>query len=239
MSTLRSLHRRRSSLALAIGVILVARVASADDPRLASARRHHQALDFEKCIEALSSPAAPETTELERGDAEVLQGACYFELGEPAKAAERFRAGLRIHPRALLPPYSSPKIVDAFAAAQADVRAEVAGRSTDSEPKSEPQSTPRSTTTLKEPPPVRTSAMPPVLSLVLGGTAIPAAVVGAVSYARGNQLESEANAAHFESDAYAAGERARTAMLVANVGFAAAVVFAAAAVIVWLGSDAR
>jgi hypothetical protein len=60
---------------------------------------------------------------------------------------------------------------------------------------------------------------------------------GTYGYVRAHSLAADANAAHFESDAYSLGNQARTNITVANVAFTGAAVFAVAAAVVWLVSE--
>ena len=214
---------------LAGALLLTASVAHAEDARLGEARRAHDTLDFEHCIAVLSQPAPAGSTDLERGDAEVLVGTCWFELGKPDDAAEHFRRGLRIHPRALLPPEASPKIAAAFARAQAVVRAEDE-RSPSPAPQVRPAPAPA-------PPPPEAHHRPPIVALSIAGAAVVMSVVGSYGYLRARSLESDANTAQFESDAYTLGDRAKSSIVVANVGFVSAIALAAIALGVWVGVE--
>jgi hypothetical protein len=224
-------------LAAAFVVVTTASVAHArgDDPRLDEARRAHDALDFERCIAVSSQPAPAESTDLDRGEVEVLAGACSFELGKTAEAREHFRRGLRIDPRAVLPPESSPKIVEAFGRAQADVRSESERTATTTTPAPVPARAEASP--LRAPPRAETPARTPIVALSIAGAAVVLGVVGSYGYLRARSLESDANAARFESDAYALGDRAKSSIVVANVGFIGALALAAIALGVWVGVE--
>ena len=60
-----------------------------------------------------------------------------------------------------------------------------------------------------------------------------AAAVGFYGYEHGRGFESDANHARFESDAYAFGDRAKSSMVLANIGFTGAALLLAAAAVVW------
>jgi hypothetical protein len=220
-------------LGVAVATLAASRAVFADDPRLAVARHDYEALEYEKCVAALASPIPPRATASDRTDAEVLSGVCKFELGDRSAASEHFRRALRIDPHAMLPPYASPKIVAAFASAEADVRAETPAPSPPPDsatPALAPAHAPAPPPA--ESPPVSRSRAIPVVALALGGAAVALGAVGAFAYLRGQGLASDANQAHFESDAYALGDRAKSSMVIADIGVIGAVAFAAAALIV-------
>jgi hypothetical protein len=223
-------------------LVSASRTALADDPRLVEAGKRHRALDYEKCLEVLSAPPRPTATDGERAEAAVLEGVCNFELGRSARAAELFERGLRLDPRAMLPPYSSPKMVGAFEAAASAVRSEShavpAPAPATSAPSTAPSAPPAIAPSPSAPPgQERTAAAsPPLLSVVLGAGALAAGAFGAYEYVHSRELESESNRARFESDAYALGDRARGSMIVTNVVLGGALVLAGTAVIVWLAT---
>lgn len=227
--------KRTRSLLVGVALLAIAPRARAEDARLVEGRDRHRALEFEACIAALDRPAPKTATALERAEGEVLAGVCAFELGQKDAATERFRRGLRVDMRAMLPPYTSPKIGEAFAAARADVERE--------SPKPAPSALPVSADVDPSrgagPPPQVEPARrgPPIVTYLLGGTALGLAGVGTYGYARARGLESDANGARFESDAIALGGQAKDTMTVANVGFIGALLCATAATVVYFAAE--
>jgi hypothetical protein len=217
--------------ALGLAAALLTRDASADDPRLAAARGQREALDYEKCVATLAGPPPTGATDAERADEAVLAGVCQFELGHPAEAALAFRRALSINPHVVLPPFTSPKIADVFASAQADVRTEPLP-ATASPPPAPPSPPPGA------PPAAEGHRGPPLPAILLGAGAVAFGVVGTYGYFHARGLESDANGAHFESDAFALGDRARSSMVLANVGLVGGLVLAGAAAVIWLVSSA-
>ncbi len=221
---------------------------SRPEPHLAAAKRHHQALEFERCLDQLAKADPSAATDAERVDVEVYEGLCAFELGQTERADAHFRAALRLSPETTLPPYTSPKIVERFqdlvahmphgTPADADAGAHAAPPAP---PPSAPLAAP-STSKAALPPPTSRAAPadgasqrsgPPVLTFVLGAGAVAAGVTGGILGLRANTLEGRANGARFESDAYALDDDARAHASAANVAFGMAFVTATAALVVW------
>jgi hypothetical protein len=84
---------------------------------------------------------------------------------------------------------------------------------------------------------VETHRRPPLVALSIASAAVVFGAVGSYGYLRARSLESDANAARFESDAYALGDRARSTIVVANVGLVSALALAAIAIGAWVGVE--
>ncbi len=213
--------------ALVVAIVLWAEAASAapgkPEPHLAAAKKHHEALEFERCLDQIARADRADASETEHVELELYEGLCALELGQTERADVHFRAALRLDPHATLPPYTSPKIVERFQ----DLAAKVASPppAPAPAPAAAPSSPPR-----REPFP---SAAPPTLTFVLGAGAVVAAGTGTWLGLRASSLEDQASSAHFESDAYALGDDARAHATGANIAFGAAVVTAAAALVCW------
>lgn len=230
------MNRFVASLAVFVACASSVRGAHAEEPRVSEARRHHRALDYEQCLDSLRAPPAPSATAEERADAEVLEGVCNFELGRTAIASEHFKQGLRVNPRAMLPPYSSPKMVEAFAAASTAVQAEHRAPPAAAAPAPAPVAAALAPAPAPDAQRRRTS--PPLATWVFGAGAVVAGGIGTAAYVSARSEEGDANRARFESDAYALGDRARSSMTIANVALGSALVLAGAALVVWV-VDAR
>lgn len=235
--------RRIRSLTLA--VVLVAGALVTGKPRracaaepaspLVEAKRRYEALDYESCLAQLARAEAANPPPAERATIALYEGLCSFELGQQATAEAHFEAALQLDPRAALPPYTSPKIVDSFKAIATRVRAEQDDAPRATAPPAAPSSSAAVTGSG-----VKGSGFPapPLLSILLGGCAAVAGGTGIYLNADAHSLASDANNAHFESDAYTLGDRARTRMTGANIAFVVGAVAAVVAIVYW-AVDAR
>lgn len=87
---------------------------SAPNPFLAQAKRHHQNLEFEKCVQRLRLAPQWRSTPEELKEIELYSGLCHFGLGRRREAAEHLELLLKLDPASQLPPYTSPKIEALF-----------------------------------------------------------------------------------------------------------------------------
>ena len=213
------------------------------DPYLQQARVYYQGMEFEKCIARLEQAARWKNTPQELVEIELYNGLCKYNLGKSRDAEDHFQVALQLDREAKLPPYTSPKIEALYkkvkdrlpkpppekaeVAKAEEPKAQDAPVKTDLLPR--PEEKPSSQVDFTEAAPKKSYAVP----LALGGAAVVAAGVGGYLGMRAKQLETSANAAHFESDAIAQGNQAKQNALFANVGFGVAGAAATAALLTW------
>lgn len=222
--------RRLVLLATVAGVFATARPARAAEPdaALVEAKRRYEALEYEQCLENLARVDVAAAAPAVRVDVYLQDGLCSVELNRRERAKTDFRAALRLDPGVSLPKYTSPKIVEVFDAAKAEVLAERRPA-----PPPTPAPVVVAQTTVEAP---TTSHGPPLATWILGGVAVAAAGTGTYFGLRANGLASDARAAFYEDDVVSRSDRARSAETGANVSFAVAGVAAVAAVVVWVVS---
>lgn len=177
--------------------------------------------DYEKCAARAEQARRRELTEGELLDLEIYSGLCAFRLGNEPKAAQLFDRALRMRVDIPLPDASIPRLQ----ALWDSVRRHVLSGDPNPPPEAlapqppppvEPGALREKLLGIRLPGPRRNQLWAPVF---LSGLALAAAGAGTYFGMHAKQLEREANAAPFESDAYALGDQARQSAHLANAGF--------------------
>ena len=236
---------KRFAAAALILAAFVAQAANKPNPYLSQAKVFYQGLEYEKCLARLEQATKWTSEPAEEVEVQLYSGLCNFNIGNLDEAKRKFDLALKLDPALQLPPYTSPRIADIFELS----RARIAARSKPvekvaekapmiEEKKAEPTQVAVATDAPKQveltPAPRQdnseliTAAEGPSLTvpLVFGGTAALAAGAGAFFGLSAKSAEAEANdvtgAGRFESDAFAATNRAQSNAMLANVAFAVA-----------------
>jgi len=200
------------------------------NPYLAQARVFYQGLEYERCLQRLEQAAQRESPLAEQAEIALYAGLCNAQLGNLERTESHFARALELDRTIALPPYTSPKISAVFEAVAAKL----------------PQP---STVAPEKRVLTPATGLPPeypglalearrersyVAPLAFGGAALLAG--GAVTYfgLQAQRLEGQANAAHFESDAYRLGNDARQSAVLANIGLGVAAAAVSGAVVTWL-----
>ncbi|PZR11967.1 MAG: hypothetical protein DI536_16720 [Archangium gephyra] len=219
------------------GLLLLA-LSAAPNPFLAEALELEQNLDFEGCVARLRQASTQwQSTPDELRDIEVHAGLCTFNLGKTRAAEGHFRMALRLDENTALPPYTSPKALELFAAVKRAlphkpfVDGDLAGDAPLKDPvAARPVLTP-------EPPPQRTFGQllgSRVPSLISAGVAVVSLVTGILLATLAQDVARQANAAHFETDFYRLGADARGLATGATISWVVAAVATSATVVTWL-----
>lgn len=233
------------SLALALVLFSVSALAAEQpNPYLSQAKVFYQGLEYEKCLTRLDQATKWNSEPNEEVEVQLYFGLCNFNMGNADEAKRRFELALKLDGNLQLPPYTSPRISELFETS----RKRIAARAKPVEdkplvvdpkktsPKVEEKKVAAADVPTKvelTPAPVVATEQKPefvgqsdgpnlVLPLALGGTAALAAGAGAFLGLQAKSAESEANAARFESEAFAASNRASSNAMLANVAFAVA-----------------
>ncbi len=170
------------------GVVLalLAGVAQAQAPSpLPRAVEAYEQLEFERCVELLTSEATAQ--------AALYRGLCRFNLAQPAEAREEFRRALSTDRGVTLPSGVSPKAAELFRSAQGEVAAV--------EPKAPPTAPPPVANSVTKTSGLRFGVGP----LLLGGAAVVAAGVAGYFGIQAKRNEGLANGERFtfQADRYA------------------------------------
>ena len=242
----------------AVAVLLLgavsARAQSGANPYLSQAKVYFQALEFEKCIKRLTAASKwRDNTREALADIQLYFGLCKLGVLKDDEATEHFERSVSLNNDIALPPLQSPKTKALFDKAKARM-SKILGLGPkpvpDKAPAPEPapvppkaavQDTPKAVT-LVPPTPLETApevtTAPPqgkrwVAPVVLGGASV--AAVGLASFfgVQAKNLEGQANAAHFQSDAVQLGQQAKTQALLSNASWGVAGAAATAAVVTY------
>ena len=230
------------------------------NPYLAQAKVYYQGLEYEKCLQRLDQAARWRNTPREAVEVELYAGLCKYNLGRFKDAEDNFYLALQLDPDAGLPPFTSPKILALFEevrarAVAADPSAAPVVDAADTaapEPgtpdvpkqaEASPVLLPKTSSeggsaldaSLREEP--AEGGPRYVAPIALGGAAVVAAAFGGIMGIQARQAETEANAAFYEADAIALGQKAQRNATLANVGFGVALAAATGAVITFLLTD--
>ncbi|MEZ0312628.1 MAG: hypothetical protein ACAI38_12705 [Myxococcota bacterium] len=205
--------------------------AKADEGALERAKRLHRDFAFAPCLATLDVAGAEENTPARLAEVELYRGLCAYGLSRRSAAVDHFQTAVKLNPAIDLPPLTSPRIRQFFESAVAGHRS-----SGPREPPSEPAPSPPS-----EAPPAASVAIednrPPPARRLLPWVTAGVAAAGTLGYAvlgiRARNLASDANAARFQDDALASGDRARTSARLASVSLGVAVAAAVATVLLW------
>lgn len=236
------------SLAFALVLSAVSALAAGQpNPYLSQAKVFYQGLEYEKCLTRLDQATKWNSGLNEEVEVQLYFGLCNFNMGNADEAKRRFELALKLDGNLQLPPYTSPRIAELFETSRKRIAARA--RPVEDKPlvvdsKKPPpvdekekekkvaaadvptkvELTPApSASTEQKPEFVEQSDGPNlVLPLALGGTAALAAGAGAFLGLQAKSAETEANTARFESDAFAASNRASSNAMLANVAFAVA-----------------
>lgn len=216
-------------IALALALTVAA------NPFLEQAKEEYVALDFESCVQRLGQAAEWKgSTPAELRDVELYAGLCHLNLSHRREAAEHFKLALRIDESADLPPYSSPKAVELFLAVKKSLREPAKPLPDDDSPfDTELTPKPKVDPLPPAPPAVWKKNAGPI---ALGVVAVAAIAAGIGLGLHAKALESQANVAHFESDAVAYGRAAQDNAVAANVAYGVGVVAGATGLIIYLTS---
>jgi len=212
---------------------VIAAPAPADVERyLIAAKRLYEDLEYERSLEQLQR-AKKASTQLETDVAIALyEGVLRAELRQQAEAEAAFKTGLLLNPDAPLPVKVSPKVRALFERTRVEARQEVAALRARQPPTPAPTTTPRVIPASR----VETSAPRPfpVVPMTLLGVAVVAVGTGVVFGVRANRSADAARQAEFQDVARRYSDTARDQARAANIGYAAAGVTAAAALVVYL-----
>lgn len=203
------------------------------NPFLIQAKELHQSLDFEKCLLRTRQAAQWRSTSKELVELELVAGMCAYGLNRRGDAREHFRLALRLDENAMLPAYSSPKLVDFFLWVKKRLQAPAPPMPSEDLPPDAPvdtQLTPAPRTELPPEGPGTHFTLKPV-TVVLAVTAVVAVAVGAGLGANARGFEERARTATFESDYRAYANAARGNALGANIAYGASGAAALGAVI--------
>jgi len=199
------------------------------NPYLTQAKVFHQDQQWEKCLQRLELAQqrwknAPE----DEVELELYTGLCRLGLGHEQDAREHFAAALKLDPEARLPESVGSRVKAFFERVRS--HPEEAVVLLPEQPKVE---APKEA--VVEPPSVTAQVTKRhlVVPIVLGGAAVVSTVIASVFGAQAKSLESQANAATFETDIYALGNSARGNATAANVFFGVAAAALIAAVVVY------
>lgn len=220
----------KRSIALALVLFSAAASASAKpNPYLSQARVFYQGLEYEKCLARLEQAAKWNSAPAEEVEVQMYFGLCNFNIGNMDEAKRRFELALKLDPKLQLPPYTSPRITQIFEQSREKLAArEKPAEAKPTETKVAAADTPKNVELTPAPKTeekvefVETDGPNLVAPIALGGTAALAAGAGAFMGVQAKAAEAEANAARFESDAFAATNRANSNAMLANVAFAVA-----------------
>ena len=203
------------------------------NPFLDQAREDYASLYFEKCVQRLDQAAEWKgSTTAEQRDIELYAGLCHLNLSHRRDAAEHFKLALRIDEGADLPPYSSPKAVELFLRVKRALREPPKPLPDDDSP-FDTELTPKPKVDPLPPgppPPWKRNAGP----IALGVIAMAAIAAGVGLGLHAKALESQANAARFESDFVSYGNAARDSAVAANVSYGVAFVAGATGLAIYL-----
>lgn len=229
------------SIAAALALFACSALAAAKpNPYLTQAKVFYQGLEYEKCLTRLDQATKGASAPAEEADVQLYFGLCNFNIGNLDEAKRRFDLALALDPNLELPPYTSPRIVATFE----DSRAKVASRRAAQAPQEKKVAAADSPTKRELTPKPDDSNRPELVErgaegphlaapLALAGTGAIAAGAFAYFGLQAKAAESEANDARFESDAFAATDRAHANARLANVAAAVAGAAVIAAVVTY------
>lgn len=229
------------SIAAALFLLSASALAAGQpNPYLSQARVFYQGLEYEKCLARLDQAAKWNSEPAEEVEVQLYFGLCNFNMGNMDEAKRRFELALKLDPKLQLPPYTSPRIAQIFEQSREKVAARQKPPAEEKpavvEKKPE-EKKPEETKVAVADTPKKVELTPPpsdertdiveqpsgekslVVPIVLGGTAALAAGAGAFLGVQAKAAETEANIARFESEAFAATNRAQSNAMLANVAF--------------------
>lgn len=206
------------------------------NPFLEQARDHYVALDFEQCVKRIDQATAWKGSTIdEQRDIELYAGLCHLNLSQRREAAEHFRIALRIDGSADLPPYSSPKAVELFLRVKKVMQEPPSPLPDDDSPfATELTPKPKPDPLPPPPPPAWKKQAGPIALGVIAAAALGTGI-GLGLHAKG--LESQANAARYDTEFVALGSAAKDSAIAANVSYGVAVLSGAAGLAILLLSE--
>ena len=235
-----------SSLLTAMAALVLA--ASGPNPFLAQAKVHYEALDYLQCLRRLEQGASWPSAPPEAAQLQVYTGLCRFGSDDVEGATLAFQHAATLDPTVTLPPYTSPKVREAFRAATETQRAQPAAPTPAPilPPRDPPQDLLPRTTALPM------QATPSVAreqrnsrrgvgawTFVLGGVSVGALGAGVGLGFAAQSTAGQARGARFESDSHDEGQRARAQALGANVSYGVAVAALVGTVVTWVVRGSR
>jgi len=200
----------------------------AANPYVTQAKVFQQDQQWEKCLQRLEVARerwknAPE----DDVEIELYTGLCRLGLGHEQDAREHFAAALKLDPEAKLPLSAGSRVIAFFERVRTHPEEAVV-----LQPEVPRVEAPVESTA----PPSATAQVTQrhlVAPIVLGSAAVVSTVIASVFGAQAKSLESQANAAVFESDIHSLGDSARGDATAANVFFAVAAAALIAALVVY------
>ena len=221
-------------------ILAVVLAASGPNPFLAEARVHYQALDYSRCLKRLDQAGIWKSTLEEEAEVALYRGLCRFGQGNEAQAQGDLELALKLSPTVALPPYSSPRLRELFAAAR--TRAGVEERPPDLPkqaelPKPEPPPpalAPQVAAVMPTPPHVPSVRSRSIAPWLVGGVGVLGTAVGIGLGVHAQQLEKNSFRTTFEADTRAAAMGSRAFADAANVSYALATAAAVTAGVLFL-----